>query len=140
MQRVALPFVIVDSAIRDAMRKPNHEVGGFFGCRYRPDGNTLEYGWLSTDNIHPNPEIGTELPASWIAEMVVQGRWEILAFFHSHPSGRAEPSPADYEKFPYHYTSNAFVWSHKLPDHLVHYTHKNETVEYMEKRNVSVYL
>jgi desampylase len=54
----------------------------------------------STENVHPNPATHFEIdPATLIAAYKAEraGGPQLIGYYHSHPNGRAEPSPTDRE-------------------------------------------
>jgi desampylase len=84
---------LLDAIIADAQSDPAHERCGLL----TGDAGAI-CGFIAAANIHPEPSRQFELdPAAQIAALRAarNGGPAVIGHYHSHPTGPAQPSPAD---------------------------------------------
>ena len=118
---VHIPMHIVEDAVRDMQKDLSVEVIGFF-CMDKD----FKIAWHLAENIYPEPEVGAEIDAKWLAQKIINEQLTPIAMAHSHPSGLGYPSDGDYVMFPTMYVNVAFIWYAGDPIYLTQYTANRE--------------
>ena len=90
---ILITHASLDAILSHAAGAQPHECCGFL----LGEGSTITRAH-PTANVHPDPATHFEIdPAALIAAYKAEreGGPRILGYYHSHPNGRAEPSPTD---------------------------------------------
>jgi proteasome lid subunit RPN8/RPN11 len=109
--KVLVPAPVLASAVRHAQLNPGLEVGGMFTALLDPAlGVASDVRYILGHNVAEHPASNVELDPAWIYDNTSAVDRDVLAFFHSHPRGQAEPSEADMRTFPHWYVSKALIY------------------------------